>query len=63
MQMDIVELAKISMALYVIPCLHRQICQLPLKLLGRLTALAERFAAMITNTPDSEWAWRSMLRP
>lgn len=63
MQMHIVELAKISMALYVITCLHRQICQPTFKLLGRLAALAERFAALIPNTPDSEWAWRNMFRP
>lgn len=63
MQMNIVELAKVSMVLCAILYLHRQICRLNLKLLGRQTVMTEGFAALIKNTPDSEWAWRSMLGP
>lgn len=62
-QINIVELSKVGMALCIILCLHRQICKLNLMLLGRLTALMKGFAALIKNTPDSEWAWRSMLGP
>ena len=56
MQMNIVELAKVGMVLCAILYLHSQICRLILKLLVVLKSLTEGFAALIKNSPDSDWA-------